>query len=151
VKKKTNQLMALLQMPSVAVLLVWMIVPLLMTIYFSFIRFSLLNPDVKGFAGIENYQFLVTDESFWPAIINTIILIGAVLVITVVFGVLLAVPATFWNRKQLIGTARYVTFWGGRGTAKICDFGRSFCVIFEREKTLTPELLFRVSSLAPVS
>ena len=90
-EKKTNRLMALLQMPSVAVLLVWMIIPLLMTIYFSFIRFSLLNPDVKGFAGIENYQFLVTDESFWPAIINTIILIGAVLVITVVFGVLLAV------------------------------------------------------------
>ena len=83
--------MALLQMPSVVVLLAWMLVPLLLTIYFSFIRFSLLNPDVKGFAGIENYQFLLQDESFWPAIINTIILIGAVLVITVVFGVLLAV------------------------------------------------------------
>jgi sorbitol/mannitol transport system permease protein len=88
---KTNRLMALLQMPSVVVLLAWMLVPLLLTIYFSFIRFSLLNPDVKGFAGIENYQFLLQDESFWPAIINTIILIGAVLVITVVFGVLLAV------------------------------------------------------------
>jgi ABC-type sugar transport system permease subunit len=31
-------------------------------------------------------KILVTDESFWPAIINTIILIGAVLVITVVFA-----------------------------------------------------------------
>ena len=60
-EKKTNQLMVLLQMPSVAVLLVWMIIPLLMTIYFSFIRFSLLNPDVKGFAGVENYQFLLQD------------------------------------------------------------------------------------------
>ena len=88
---KTNRLMALLQMPSVVVLLAWMLVPLLLTIYFSFIRFSLLNPDVKGFAGLENYIFLLQDESFWPAIINTIILIGAVLVITVVFGVLLAV------------------------------------------------------------
>ena len=88
---KTNRLMALLQLPSVAALFVWMLVPLALTIYFSFIRFSLVNPDVKGFAGIENYQFLVEDESFWPAIINTIILVGAVLVITVVFGVLLAV------------------------------------------------------------
>jgi sorbitol/mannitol transport system permease protein len=68
-----------------------MIVPLLMTIYFSFIRFSLLNPDISGFAGIENYQFLTEDESFWPAIINTVILMGAVLIITTVFGTLLAV------------------------------------------------------------
>jgi sorbitol/mannitol transport system permease protein len=88
---KTSRLMGLLQAPSVAVLLLWMLVPLLMTIYFSFIRFSLLNPDVKGFAGFENYQFLLEDESFWPAIINTILLIGWVLVITVVFGILLAV------------------------------------------------------------
>jgi sorbitol/mannitol transport system permease protein len=72
-------------------LFLWMIVPLLMTIYFSFIRYSLVNPDVKGFAGIENYQFLTEDESFWPAIINTVILMGAVLIITVVLGTLLAV------------------------------------------------------------
>jgi len=88
---KTSRIMGLLQAPSVIVLLLWMLVPLLMTIYFSFIRFSLLNPDVKGFAGFENYQFLLEDEAFWPAIINTILLIGWVLVITVVFGVLLAV------------------------------------------------------------
>jgi len=88
---KPKPIFGLLQAPSVIVLFLWMLVPLLMTIYFSFVRFSLLNPDVSGFAGIENYQFLWQDESFWPAIINTIILIGAVLVITVVFGVLLAV------------------------------------------------------------
>src|SRR6201981_1209434 len=93
---KTNRLMALLQLPSVAALFVWMLVPLALTIFFSFIRFSLVNPDVKGFAGIENYQFLVEDESFWPAIINTIILMGAVLIITTVLGTLLAV---LYDRK----------------------------------------------------
>src|SRR3979490_1445138 len=88
---KPNMLLALLQAPSVIALFLWMIVPLLMTIYFSFIRFSLLNPDISGFAGIENYQFLTEDESFWPAIINTVILMGAVLIITTVVGTLLAV------------------------------------------------------------
>src|SRR6201997_3784385 len=88
---KPNMLLALLQAPSVIALFLWMIVPLLMTIYFSFIRFSLLNPDISGFAGIDNYQFLTEDESFWPAIINTILLMGAVLIITTVFGTLLAV------------------------------------------------------------
>src|SRR4029077_2589344 len=88
---KPSILLALLQAPSVIVLFLWMIVPLLMTIYFSFIRFSLLNPDISGFAGVENYQFLAEDESFWSAIINTVLLMGAVLIITIVFGTLLAV------------------------------------------------------------
>jgi sorbitol/mannitol transport system permease protein len=82
---------SLLMWPSVVPLFLWMIVPLLLTVYFSFIRFNLLNPDISGFAGIENYQFLWESESFIPAIINTILLIGSVLVITVVLGVLLAV------------------------------------------------------------
>jgi sorbitol/mannitol transport system permease protein len=81
----------ILMWPSVVPLFLWMIVPLALTVYFSFIRFNLLNPDISGFAGIENYQFLWESESFIPAIINTILLIGAVLVITVVLGVLLAV------------------------------------------------------------
>jgi sorbitol/mannitol transport system permease protein len=88
---KPNRLLGLLELPAVGALLLWMIVPLALTVYFSFIRFSLLNPDVSGFAGFENYQYLIQDEAFWPAIINTVILVGAVLVITIVFGVLLAV------------------------------------------------------------
>jgi sorbitol/mannitol transport system permease protein len=79
-----------LQTPAVGALLLWMIVPLAMTIYFSFIRYNLLNPDVHGFAGWENYQFLWEDPSFVPAIVNTLVLIGSVLVITVVAGILMA-------------------------------------------------------------
>jgi polyol transport system permease protein len=82
---------SILMWPSVVPLFLWMLVPLVMTVVFSFIRFNLLNPDISGFAGIENYQFLWESEAFIPAIINTILLIGSVLVITVVLGVLLAV------------------------------------------------------------
>ena len=62
-----------------------------MTIYFSFIRKNLLNPELTGFAGFENYRYLWEDPAFFPAIFNSIILIGAVLIITVVLGTLLAV------------------------------------------------------------
>lgn len=68
-----------------------MTIPLAMTIWYSFTRYNLLNPDLKGFAGIDNYTFLVTDPSFWPSILHTVELIVAVLVITVVGGVLMAV------------------------------------------------------------
>ena len=37
-----------LVMPAVGVLLLWMIVPLAMTLYFSVIRYNLLNPMVGG-------------------------------------------------------------------------------------------------------
>ncbi len=88
---RPTRLQTLLQAPAVGALFLWMIVPLAMTIYFSFIRYNLLNPDAKGFARLSNYQFLWEDPSFFPAILNTLILIGSVLVITVVFGTLLAV------------------------------------------------------------
>jgi sorbitol/mannitol transport system permease protein len=80
-----------LVMPSVGLLVLWMAIPLAMTIWFSFSRYNLLNPDEKGFAGLDNYKFLATDPSFLPSIAHTMELIIAVLVITVVGGVLLAV------------------------------------------------------------
>jgi sorbitol/mannitol transport system permease protein len=77
--------------PSVTVLLLWMTIPLAMTIWYSFSRYNLLNPDQKGFADFDNYRFLATDPSFWPSIVTTLVLIGSVLAITVVGGVLMAV------------------------------------------------------------
>ncbi len=78
-------------MPSVAVLLAWMIVPLVMTLWFSFQRYNLISPEQNGFAGIDNYDFLVTDPDFWVSLQNTMTLLISVLVITVGLGTLLAV------------------------------------------------------------
>lgn len=76
------------------VLLIWMIVPLAMTIWFSFQRYNLLNPMISGFAGFNNYTYLFGDPAFWAAITNTLLLVGSVLVITVSLGTLLAVLLT---------------------------------------------------------
>ncbi|HEV3425525.1 MAG TPA: sugar ABC transporter permease [Paraburkholderia sp.] len=77
--------------PSTAVLVLWMAIPLAMTIWFSFTHYNLLNPDEKGFAGIDNYKYLSSDPSFGPSIGHTLELIISVLVITVVGGVLMSV------------------------------------------------------------
>lgn len=86
--------------PSVIVLFLWMIVPLAMTLYFSVIRYNLLNPMVTGFAGLENYAFLYEDPALWTALWNTLVLVGSILIITVVCGTLLAVlyNAEFYGR-----------------------------------------------------
>ena len=79
-----------LMTPAIATLLLWMIVPLVMTLYFSVIRFNLMQPDQSGFIGLENFEFFVTDPSFWPAVLNTVLLLGSVILITVVLGIAIA-------------------------------------------------------------
>jgi sorbitol/mannitol transport system permease protein len=76
--------------PSTAALFLWMIVPLGMTIWFSLLRYNLLDPGNESFAGLMNYRYFLTDPAFFSALGNTLKLVGAVLVITVVGGVLLA-------------------------------------------------------------
>ena len=81
----------LLQAPSIIFLALWMIVPLSMTLYFSTIRYHLLYPEREGFLGLGNYEFFLTDPAFWPAMLNTLILVGSVLVISVVLGLAIAI------------------------------------------------------------
>ncbi|MGC1953529.1 MAG: sugar ABC transporter permease [Gammaproteobacteria bacterium] len=68
-----------------------MIVPLALTLWFSFQRYNLVVPTITGFAGFENYTYLLTDPALWTAMTNTLLLVGWVLAITVVLGTLLAV------------------------------------------------------------
>ena len=76
--------------PSVTVLLIWMIVPLAMTLWFSTERYNLLNPDKTAFAGLENYRYLLGGRALWVAMGNTLVLTGSVLTITLVLGTLSA-------------------------------------------------------------
>ena len=87
--------------PSVALLLLWMIVPLGMTLYFSLIRYNLLYPGDNPFVGLENFAFFVTDAGFLPGALNTLTLVGSVLAISVILGVLIAAlleAGEFWGR-----------------------------------------------------
>jgi sorbitol/mannitol transport system permease protein len=81
----------LLMAPSVILLLLWMLAPLLMTIYFSTLRYTFLHQDNIAFVGFANYKFFATDPSLLAAIWNTIRLVGGVLVASIVLGTLLAV------------------------------------------------------------
>jgi sorbitol/mannitol transport system permease protein len=89
--------------PSVIVLFIWMIVPLLMTIWFSFRIYRLLSPERSGWAGFRNFAWFVNSPDFWIAISNTLLLVGGVLAITVVFGVLIAllIDQPVWGQGPL--------------------------------------------------
>jgi sorbitol/mannitol transport system permease protein len=86
----TRLLPRALMAPAVTTLFLWMIVPLVMTIWFSLVHYNLMQPGEKTFVGIENFHYFITDPDFWPAVLQTLELLGAVIVITVVLGVGLA-------------------------------------------------------------
>jgi sorbitol/mannitol transport system permease protein len=90
--------------PSVVLLLVWSLVPLAMTLWYSFQRYNLLNPLIHGFAGIANYRFLLRDPTLLSALWVTVVLVIAVLAITICAGSVLA--ALFETRFPGRGIAR---------------------------------------------
>jgi sorbitol/mannitol transport system permease protein len=87
--QQSRTLARIMMAPSVLVLLVWMIVPLVLTLWFSFQNYNLLNP-ITSFAGWFNYQYFLTDPAFLQSIVNTLLLVGGVLMITVIGGIFLA-------------------------------------------------------------
>lgn len=81
-----RKLPRLLLSPSVSTLLLWMLVPLIMTIYFSTIRYNLMQPDKSGFIGLQNYEFFISNPAFGASVINTLLLLGSVVAITIIGG-----------------------------------------------------------------
>ena len=86
--------------PAVILLLGWMLVPLTMTLYFSFKKFLPLRGGDLGWVGFDNYVRFVSSSAFWPSVQATLVIVGGVLVITVVLGVLLAILLNqpMWGR-----------------------------------------------------
>jgi len=76
--------------PAVTLLLGWMLVPLVMTLYFSFKKYLPLRGGDLGWVGFDNYVRFVTSSAFWPSVSATLMIVGGVLAITITLGVLLA-------------------------------------------------------------
>ena len=89
----------LLQTPAAVLLLIWMLVPLSMTLYFSFIRYVLVNfrrpewatPSLSNWRGFGNYKYVLEAKDFWMAIQNSVLIVSSILVLTVILGLLIAV------------------------------------------------------------
>ena len=88
--QQTRSLARMMLAPSVILLLVWMIVPLSFTLWFSFLQYNPLNPIRDGFIGFANYALFFSNPAFIQSIVNTLVLVVSVLAITVVLGILLA-------------------------------------------------------------
>lgn len=89
----------MLQTPAVVLLLFWMLVPLSMTLFFSFIRYVLAStnrpewtsPSISNWRGFGNYQYVWNQDSFWLAIQNSLLIVCSILFLTVILGVAIAI------------------------------------------------------------
>ncbi|SMX34690.1 carbohydrate ABC transporter permease [Actibacterium lipolyticum] len=80
----------LMMAPAVILLLGWMLVPLSMTVLFSFKKYLPMRGGDLGWVGFDNYVRFVSSSAFWPSVQATLLIVGGVLLITVVLGVVLA-------------------------------------------------------------
>jgi sorbitol/mannitol transport system permease protein len=88
--RQTQFLARALLTPAVGLLFIWMIVPLALTLYFSTLHYSLLDPGSEEFIGIENFRYFLTDPAFLASLQNTLVLVGSVLALTILLGIPLA-------------------------------------------------------------
>ena len=96
----TNRIIPrLLLSPAVILLLIWMVVPLGMTLFFSFIRYVLnslrkpewTSPSIGNWRGLGNYEYVLFQaKDFWLAVQNSLFIVGSVILVTVFLGLAIA-------------------------------------------------------------
>ena len=87
--------------PAVFLLLVWMLVPLTMTLWFSVLDYRPLRGTFDCCEGLDNYIRFATSSAFQGAVVTTLLMVGGILLITVIGGIFLAMllDQPIWGRS----------------------------------------------------
>lgn len=88
-KRNTRIWAAIFLSLPLAVYIIFVILPLLSSFFYSFTDWNGFNPEFN-FVGLENFERMFTDRLFSNAITNTLIWTVAAIVVPTVFGLLLA-------------------------------------------------------------
>ena len=76
--------------PAMLYLILTTQVPFFMTVYYSFFRYNLVDPSSRPFVGLDNYTSLLSDPQNLRILLNTAVLAGGTLILTLVIGGALA-------------------------------------------------------------
>ncbi len=87
-------------LPALLFLIVVTQLPFVITIIISFINWNALYPNDVRFGGLDNYVNVFTNESLRNAVLTTIILTVAVVLVSLVLGLCIALllDRSFWGR-----------------------------------------------------
>lgn len=87
--------------PALVLLLVFLVIPFILTIYYGFTDYNLLKPNEKTFIGVQNYVKLFQDKVFLKSIQNTFIFV----ILVVPLQVVLALGLALLINKKMRGIA----------------------------------------------
>lgn len=93
--------------PAVVLLIAFLVVPMIYTVYFSGFKYQIMRPDAMKFIGLENYQKLFSDKNFWLALKNTVYFT----VIVVPCQCVLALALALLVSKKFRGVAVFRTMY----------------------------------------
>ncbi|HZD22380.1 MAG TPA: sugar ABC transporter permease, partial [Acidimicrobiia bacterium] len=92
--------------PSLSLLMVFTVVPILAAALLSFYQWNLLTP--PEFVGLGNFRELAGDDGFWDSVLHTIVFIGGYVPVVTAAGLGLA---TLLNRRsRAAGVSRILFF-----------------------------------------
>ncbi|MGV9798113.1 carbohydrate ABC transporter permease [Mycobacterium sp. NPDC003449] len=77
-------------LPALIFMIVVTQIPFLFTLYYSTLSWNLVRPGSREFVGLRNYIDVIADSTFWQVAINTVVIIVATVLISVVLGLILA-------------------------------------------------------------
>jgi sorbitol/mannitol transport system permease protein len=77
-------------LPALIFMIIVTQLPFVVTIIVSFMNWNAYYPDERGFAGFANFRRVVTDSNTRHAILVTILLTAGVVLISLIFGLLIA-------------------------------------------------------------
>ena len=71
-RKKDERVAAyIFTLPAIALLVAFLVVPMIYTVYYSVFKYQVMRPNDITFIGLDNYTKLFKDAEFWKALKNT--------------------------------------------------------------------------------
>ena len=70
-KKDERSAAYIFTIPAIALLVAFLVVPMVYTVYYSVFKYQVMRPNDITFIGLDNYQKLFKDAEFWKALRNT--------------------------------------------------------------------------------
>ncbi|MCC8439598.1 MULTISPECIES: carbohydrate ABC transporter permease [Leuconostoc] len=97
--QKNKLLTTVYLLPTVVILLVFMIIPIIYTFYLSFFDWNLIAPN-KNFVGLENYITIFTDAVNRKVLMNTFFYIILLLILNFIVPYFIAIIVQFFIGKM---------------------------------------------------
>lgn len=112
--------------PAVILLIAFLVVPMIYTVYFSGFKYQIMRPDAMKFIGLENYQKLFSDKNFWLALKNTVYFT----VIVVPCQCVLALALALLVSKKFRGVAVFRTMYFAPQLTSMVDISVLWSVLY---------------------